>query len=82
MADPLQRCPVEPCLTVSEVAAVLRCSVPTVHQLVRRGELPAVAFGRRTVIHRADLEAFLESHRLRPESLATFRESRRARKSG
>lgn len=38
-------------LTVAEVADIMRVSKMTVYRLVHSGELPAVRFGRLSLIH-------------------------------
>lgn len=47
-------------LTQSEVAAELRCSARMVHDLIDRGQLPAVRIGRRLKVKRADLERWVD----------------------
>ena len=49
----------DPLYTVPEVAQYLRCSVRTVFDLVRRGDLPAVKIGRLTRITAGQLAAYL-----------------------
>jgi excisionase family DNA binding protein len=49
--------------TIHEAARVLRCSAVNVYQLVKRGELVAVRFGRRVVVTDEDLRAFIQRHR-------------------
>lgn len=53
---------VENLLTVEEAMAVLRLSRSKLHQMVRKGELAAVKFGRRTLFRRAALDALITSH--------------------
>jgi len=51
-----------PYLTVSEVAAMLTCSEPTVRRRIRAGDLPAVQLGgagSAVRVPRAALEAWL-----------------------
>ena len=48
-------------LTVAEVAKLLRLSKAFTYELVARGELPALHFGRRVLISRAALERWLDS---------------------
>jgi excisionase family DNA binding protein len=45
--------------TVTEAAELLGISRTTAYQCVRRGEIPALALGRRIVITRAQLETLL-----------------------
>lgn len=46
-------------LTVAEAARVLRCDRKTVYAAIQRGELPARRLGRRLVVGRAALTAWL-----------------------
>ena len=46
-------------LTVSEAARLLRLSRAFTYELVNRGDLPAVRFGRRVLVPRAALERCL-----------------------
>ena len=48
------------CLTVPEAAAMLGISRNHGYELVRRGELPAIRFGKRIVIPKSALEKRLE----------------------
>jgi excisionase family DNA binding protein len=50
-------------LTKRQVALLLQVSVSTVERLTRNGELPSVKFGRSRRYFRADVMAYLESHR-------------------
>jgi len=51
-------------LTAPEVARILRCSAGHVHELVKRGELPAMRHvGRKVLITRRAIEAFIEGRR-------------------
>jgi excisionase family DNA binding protein len=45
--------------TVTEAAELLGISRTTAYQCVRRGEIPALALGRRIVITRAQLESLV-----------------------
>jgi excisionase family DNA binding protein len=47
-------------LSVPESAVILGISRALAYELVRRGELPTVRFGRRIVVPRKALEALLE----------------------
>lgn len=49
-------------LTVKEAAEELRVKDGTIYAMVRRGELKAVKYCRRTRIRRHDLDAFLNRH--------------------
>ena len=53
---------VRPTLTVSEAAELLGVSRWLIQQQVGRGALPAVRLGRRILIPRARLLAWLEGH--------------------
>ena len=55
-------------LTAAECADLIRCSIPTVHALIRRKELVGIIFGRRTVVDPQDLKDFLQRHRTRREA--------------
>jgi excisionase family DNA binding protein len=46
--------------TIAEVVAVSGLGRTTIYELIKRGELPRVKIGSRTVIRRSDLEALLE----------------------
>ena len=48
------------CLTVPEAAAMLGISRNYGYELVRRGELPAIRFGKRLLIPKVALETMLE----------------------
>jgi excisionase family DNA binding protein len=45
--------------SVDEVAAILGISRSTVYECIARGEIPAKRIGRRVIVVRAALEAFL-----------------------
>lgn len=49
--------------TAEEVAKLAKVDVSTVYRLMKGGALRAVKFGRSTRVTRADLEAFINSHR-------------------
>lgn len=50
-------------LTTKEADAVLRVGSTRGWQLRARGELPIVKIGRRVLVARRDLDAFIEAHR-------------------
>jgi excisionase family DNA binding protein len=50
-------------LTVSETASVLRLSRAFTYELVARGQLPSVRFGRRIMIPRAGIQRILDDCR-------------------
>lgn len=55
-------------LTAAEVADRLRVSTMTIYRLIRAGELPAVRVGRNYRVREPDLEAYLESQIVDPET--------------
>ena len=46
-------------LTASDVANILGLGRSTVYQLLQRGELPCIRFGRSVRVHPDDLEKFI-----------------------
>lgn len=62
-AAPIETHPVEPpeVMTVREVAALLRLNRKTIYDAAARGELPSRRVGRRVLISRAALVAWLAS---------------------
>jgi excisionase family DNA binding protein len=48
-------------LLVDEVADIARVSVETVRYWIKQGKLPSIRPGRRRLVRRQDLEAFLSS---------------------
>jgi excisionase family DNA binding protein len=50
-------------MTLNETAAELRLGPTKLGQLTARGELPVVRFGRRLLVTRRDLDAYIEAHR-------------------
>jgi excisionase family DNA binding protein len=52
--------------TRQQVCERLQISLPTLERLIRRGELPIVKIGRRVLIRRRTLEAFLRQREVRP----------------
>jgi excisionase family DNA binding protein len=48
-------------LDISEAADLLRVSTKTVRVAISRGELPVVQIGRRRVVRRRDLDAYLDA---------------------
>ncbi len=48
--------------TIQELASEWRVSVPHVHNLINRKQLPAHKIGGRYIINRADAQRFLEQH--------------------
>jgi len=48
------------CLSISEVAFALSISTKSVERLIRKGELTAKKVGRRRIVPRCDIEAWLK----------------------
>ena len=69
-----------PYLNVRQVARLLCVSTWVVYKAIRLGDLPVIRWGRRVVIDRADLAAFVEARR-DPGRGAPLRYSQRAIKS-
>ena len=55
--------------TRQQVCERLQISLPTLERLIRRGELPVVKVGRRVLIRRQTLEAFLRQREQRPNDV-------------
>jgi len=49
-------------ITISELASNWRCSIPHVHNLINRKQLPAYRIGGRIIIDRADAQKFIDRH--------------------
>jgi excisionase family DNA binding protein len=49
-------------LTAIEVAKLLRVSSVKVYQMMQRGEIPIVHFGRTKLVRQQDLEEFIKAH--------------------
>jgi excisionase family DNA binding protein len=52
--------------TRRQVCERLQISLPTLERLIRRGELPVIKVGRRVLIRRRTLEAFLRQREAAP----------------
>jgi excisionase family DNA binding protein len=71
-------------LTLRETAAELRLGSTKTWQLCARGELPVVRLGRRVLVTRTDLDAYISAHReggygaAGSDQLPAAREGRRA----
>src|SRR5688572_6299917 len=57
-------------LTVEQVADYLQLNKLTIYKYIREGRLPAVKIGKVYRVRRPDIEAFLESKRIRPPAAA------------
>ena len=53
-------------LTVDETIRVLRLGRTRVNEMLRSGEIPSLKLGRRRLVRRKDLEAWLDGHVYRP----------------
>lgn len=66
------------CLSVQEASAAAGIGRDGLYEAIREGRLTAIKFGRRTLIRREDLEAFirgLNTLQLRPREPAQFSRS-------
>jgi excisionase family DNA binding protein len=61
----------EPTVTVDRAAAVLGIGRSAAYDAVRRGEIPALRFGRRLVVPSAALVALLSSTKTKEQSNAS-----------
>lgn len=52
-------------LRVEAAAILLGIGRTKMYELIQRGEIPVVRIGRRTLLHRSDLEAFAQAQRRR-----------------
>ena len=52
-----------PLYKTAEVAEILKTSQRSVQRIIQRGELPVVQVGRRHLVLKRDLEAFIEARR-------------------
>jgi excisionase family DNA binding protein len=50
-------------LRIEAAAILLGIGRTKMYELIRRGQIPVVRIGRRTLVHRADLEHFGQTHR-------------------
>ena len=53
-------------LTVDETIRVLRLGRTRVNEMLRSGEIPSLKLGRRRLVRRKDLEAWLDDHVYEP----------------
>jgi excisionase family DNA binding protein len=60
-------------LTVKEAAAVVRLTQWAIYRAIQRGELTAYKPGGRLRIYESDLEAWLQSTRVRPSDRSPIR---------
>ena len=67
-------------LTRQDLCGLLRCSLPTVKRLLKRGELPVIRVGRQVLVRQEAVERWLQAHETpakaradpgEPETLAT-----------
>jgi excisionase family DNA binding protein len=58
----------EPAMTVRDVAACLNVDEKTIYRLVTKGELPGFKVLGSWRFQRSDLEAWIESRKLKPKS--------------
>ena len=58
-------------MTVSEAARYMKCSVSTVHRLVRSGSIPHIRSGRAVCVRRSDIDAWIARRRKRIETGTT-----------
>jgi excisionase family DNA binding protein len=67
-------------LTRQDLCGLLRCSLPTVKRLLKRGELPVIRVGKRVLVRKEAVERWLQAHETpatghadasAPETLAT-----------
>jgi excisionase family DNA binding protein len=63
-------------LSTAEAARAMGVTQRTVCTFIDDGTLPAVRAGRRWRVHQADVDAYLEAHRVQPGSLAHLHEPR------
>ncbi|MDS4028623.1 MAG: helix-turn-helix domain-containing protein [Candidatus Contendobacter sp.] len=65
----------EPYLTIQEVAARWKISVPTVRRMIAHGEVASVHIGRAVRIERSEIERFESSRRRADRDLIRAQES-------
>jgi excisionase family DNA binding protein len=49
-------------LTRQDLCGLLRCSLLTVKRLLKREELPLIRVGKRVLVHKEAVEAWLQAH--------------------
>ena len=49
-------------LTRNEVCDLLRCSMPTLDRMIKRGDLPVVRVGRRVLLRESTVNEWIRSH--------------------
>jgi excisionase family DNA binding protein len=54
-------------LNKQEVCERLRCSLPTLDRMIRRGELPVVRVGRRVLLRESTVNEWIRSHEHGPK---------------
>jgi excisionase family DNA binding protein len=62
-SDRLRQIEGGPLYKTAEVAEILKTSQRSVQRIIQRGELPVVQVGRRHLVLKRDLEAFIEARR-------------------
>jgi len=65
-------------LTVEQVADYLQLNKLTIYKYIRDGRLPAVKIGKVYRVRKPDIEAFLESKRIRPPAASPAKPARPA----
>jgi excisionase family DNA binding protein len=60
----IEATPVPELLTIPEVAALLKISVPSVRRLLQRRQIPFVKVGGSVRLARADIAAYLDKRRV------------------
>lgn len=66
-------------MTVAQVAAYLQLNKLTVHRYIREGRLTASKIGKAYRVRKADVDAFLESHKVQPPAARPRRTAPEAR---
>jgi excisionase family DNA binding protein len=54
-------------LNKQEVCARLRCSLPTLDRMIRRGDLPVVRVGRRVLLRESTVNKWIRNHEHGPD---------------
>ncbi|HEV2557814.1 MAG TPA: helix-turn-helix domain-containing protein [Microvirga sp.] len=56
----------KPLITLREACELTRISRATIYNMIRKGELPVVKLGRRTLIRAEHLAAFIDARTMKP----------------